>query len=542
MRRAERRRKAAPPAPNRSTKAPKPESAVGAPEDALEDRHARRRARIQARKDARRELCKRRRVLQEHSRRLDLEVPPGASASNATCPYPTVEQERAARQQTCENQLEVVRRLWPKLWRRLRRIPDVRNPKTVEHRFAILMLYGVLLFVLQMSSRRDGNREMTRPQFLENLRLWFPEVEKLPHQDTVARVLAKTDPAEIEAALIELVGGLIRNKKFQRYLVARCYPICMDGTQKLKRNELVEGQWLTRTIRKADGTEEQHYVYVLEVSLAFRNGMTIPLLSEFLTYNGGEETKQDCEQRAFHRVVERLKKAFPRLPILVLVDGLYPNGPVMAACRKNRWQYMIVLPDTCLSSVWEEYRGLKPLGRANRLEMTWKGRRQVFTWVNDIAYRYGPNENRCQTTHVVVCEESWEDWDETAQKIVVKTARHAWISSEPLSKETVHERCNLGARHRWGIEEGILAEKHHGYRYEHCFSYDWNAMRGYHYLMRIGHLMNVLVWYSSALSKEVRHLGIRGLLRLVWSTLAGPWLDPESVKARARRRWQLRLL
>ena len=542
MRGAEKKGKAAGAAVHPSEKAPKSEPGASVAEESREGRAARRRAQIQARRAARRELGKRRRALRQQSRALDLEVPQGASASNATCAYHTVEQEQQARQEACENQLEVVRRLWPKLWRRLERIPDRRNPKTLEHRFAVLMLYGVLLFVLQMSSRRAGNQEMTRPQFLENLRLWFPEVETLPHQDTVARVLAKSDPMEIEAALIELVGGLIRKKKFQRYLVAKCYPICMDGTQKLKRNELIEGQWLTRTIHKADGTEEQHYVYVLEVSLAFRNGMTIPLLSEFLTYNGGEQTKQDCEQRAFHRVAERLKKAFPRLPIVVLLDGLYPNGPVMAACRKNRWQYMIVLPDDCLPSVWEEYRSLKPLCRAQRLEMTWRGRRQVFTWVNDIAYRYGPNAHQCQTTHVVVCEESWEDWDERAQAMVVKSARHAWISSEPLSAENVHERCNLGARYRWGIEEGMLAEKHHGYRYEHGFSYDWNAMRGYHYLMRIGHLINVLVWYSSALSKPMRSLGIRGLLRLVWTTLVGPWLDPESVQARARRPWQLRLI
>ena len=43
--------------------------------------------------------------------------------------------------------------------------------------------------------------------------------------------------------------------------------------------------------------------------------------------------------------------------------------------------------------------------------------------------------------------------------MVQKTTRYAWISSAPRSPENVHERCNLGARHRWGIEEGILVEK-----------------------------------------------------------------------------------
>ncbi len=45
---------------------------------------------------------------------------------------------------------------------------------------------------------------------------------------------------------------------------------------------------------------------------------------------------------------------------------------------------------------------------------------------------------------------------------------------------------------RPGREAGILVEKHQGYQYEHCFSYDWKVMCGYHYLMRLGHALNVL--------------------------------------------------
>ena len=54
---------------------------------------------------------------------------------------------------------------------------------------------------------------------------------------------------------------------------------------------------------------------------------------------------------------------FPRLPILVLLDGLYPNGPVMELCRLYHWQFMIVLQDDALPSVWEEVRGLGQLQR-----------------------------------------------------------------------------------------------------------------------------------------------------------------------------------
>jgi len=144
--------------------------------------------------------------------------------------------------------------------------------------------------------------------------------------------------------------------------------------------------------------------------------------------------------------------------------------------------------------------------------------------------------------HVVVCEESWEELAEDSNEVVHKRSFHAWISSEALNRRNVHERCNLGARHRWGIENGILVEKHHGYRYEHSFSYDWNAMRGYHYLMRLGHAINVLAQYSSALIKMVRQLSVQGFIRFVRETLTGPWLDTEQVKQRMSAAFQLRLL
>jgi hypothetical protein len=82
----------------------------------------------------------------------------------------------------------------------------------------------------------------------------------------------------------------------------------------------------------------------------------------------------------------------------------------------------------------------------------------------------------------VVCEERWEKVN-AAGEIVTETSRHAWLSSRPLSKHNLHERCNLGARHRWGIESNFLVEKHQGYSYEHCFAQDWQAMKGFHYLI-----------------------------------------------------------
>jgi len=140
-----------------------------------------------------------------------------------------------------------------------------------------------------------------------------------------------------------------------------------------------------------------------------------------------------------------------------------------------------------------------------------------------------------------VCEETWEEVDPGSAEIVEKHSRHAWISSEPLNRDNVHERCNLGARHRWGIEGGFLVEKHHGYQYEHCFSYNWNAMRGYHFLMRVGHLINILAQNTARLAKIARRRGIRGLIQFLRETCSGPWLNAERIRLLLATPCQLRL-
>ena len=83
-------------------------------------------------------------------------------------------EEREERVKTTAIVLGHMNRYLPVLLKRLKKIPDPRNVKMIKHQLPLLLTYGILMFVYQMSSRREANREMTRPQFLENLRLFFP--------------------------------------------------------------------------------------------------------------------------------------------------------------------------------------------------------------------------------------------------------------------------------------------------------------------------------------------------------------------------------
>jgi len=107
---------------------------------------------------------------------------------------------------------------------------------------------------------------------------------------------------QIQDAQIELLRTLFRKKKFQRYMVEGCYPIAIDGTKKFTSSKLWDEQYLERQVGDENNRETQYYLYVLEANLALRNGMSIPLMSEFLDYGKGdsEKKKQDCELKAFY--------------------------------------------------------------------------------------------------------------------------------------------------------------------------------------------------------------------------------------------------
>ncbi|MCP4377204.1 MAG: transposase family protein, partial [bacterium] len=161
-------------------------------------------------------------------------IPPATStASNRKSRLQSTEEESAARTDAVSGLIAIMRQMLPILLGRLAKIPDPRNPKKLKHQLTVLMLYGMLVFVFQYGSRRAANGQITRPMFEHNLRLLFPQLESLPHSDTLFRLLCRIDVSHIEQAHIALGNRLLRNKKFSRYLINNCYPAGTDGTQKI---------------------------------------------------------------------------------------------------------------------------------------------------------------------------------------------------------------------------------------------------------------------------------------------------------------------
>ncbi len=144
----------------------------------------------------------------------------------------TIAEEKDAAQHKVEAMLSVYQQILPGLLEKLSHMPDPRNPHKIKHKMTMIILYGILMFVYQVPSRRKANQELTTPQLLENLKAVFPEIEDMPHQSTLCRLLETMDVDCIETVYTDLLKQVIRKKKFKNLLHKKRYLVAVDGTQK----------------------------------------------------------------------------------------------------------------------------------------------------------------------------------------------------------------------------------------------------------------------------------------------------------------------
>jgi hypothetical protein len=281
----------------------------------------------------------------------------------------------------------------PKLIRQFSKIKDPRRPGSVEHTTTVLLMYGLFLFLFRISSRREANATLSRAYLSEKLREVFPEFETIPHACTLSRFLEKTDPLDLEKIHVSLIQNLIQKKKFRKLLIQGHLPISIDGTQKITRDGLLnDPHWSERSLVNKD----QQYIIVVEANLTFKNGLNIPLMTEYVfndpTSPEDDETKQDSETEGTKRLIQRLKSYFKRLKIIIVLDSLYPTKPMMQLLYDNHFQFMIKLP--------KKVKALKELLDAQSIfkqvipeQPYYRERKQVFHWVNGVRY-FDNNQSR----------------------------------------------------------------------------------------------------------------------------------------------------
>ena len=83
--------------------------------------------------------------------------------------------------------------------------------------------------------------------------------------------------------------------------------------------------------------------------------MIFSIGTEFVENIDGNDSKQDCETKAFKRLAAKIKKEYPRLKILISGDVLYASKPVIDICKENGWKYIIRLKEGAIPKFYQEF-------------------------------------------------------------------------------------------------------------------------------------------------------------------------------------------
>jgi len=374
-------------------------------------------------------------------------------------------------------------------------VKDPRDPTKIVYPLASLAFVGVTMFLFQLKARRQIGFLLRNGPSVSKFQALFG-VERFPHGDTLEATFSNLKVDQIQAVVTGMTETLIRNKVLYSYRILGIYFIVViDGTGTISFSHRHCPHCLTRTLNG----KTFYYHPVLEAKIVTSNSFAFSLVTEFIENPRDKATKQDCELKAFYRLAERLKIRFPRLPILLSMDGLFAGGPTFDLCRRYGWKFMIVLKDDDLPSVNEEFIALSKLQPENRL--IWRtGKeaqiKQVFRWVDDIAYV--DSEKKEHTLSAIECLETKPDQE--GQK---KTTKFKWVTNCNISSKNVTTLSNDGGRIRWKIEnEGFNVQKKGGYELEHAYTNNPNSAKIFYLLLQIAHLLAQLLYKSNLLKRD----------------------------------------
>lgn len=259
---------------------------------------------------------------------------------------------------------------------------------------------------------------------------------------------------------------------------------------------------------RATPTQEARYRYVVEAKVVGPFGTMFSLITEFQDVRDPVRDKEDCELRAFHRLAERLHAEFPRLPICLLLDGLYAVEAVFHRCQAYGWTFIATLREGRQPTAYDEAVQTMMMSPKLTLKVRRQGEdgpvEQTFRWTHDVPF--GPHE-----FPVLFCGEISP----------ASATLWVWVTNLRLDENRVVAIANQGGRARQGIETVYNVEKNGGFGLEHAFCADNTASQNHHILMQVAYTLGQLLVNGilRRLTAACRKLTDTKLVELLWISL-----------------------
>lgn len=372
-------------------------------------------------------------------------------------------------------------------------IPESRKPETITYSKESLIMSALVIFLMRMES--GNNYDESRHNQLhkyskDNIAKFIGAPEGCaPIIKTVEDFLKTLNEDCINNLMIDFFRDLQKSKFFKDHshlLPGDLFHVAFDcvHTHTYKHPHHADSEesndcpyCLKRVYNKGTEKEKTRWVHnTLVASFVFLGHLKIPIYNaplhaqQLTQWENASDFiyKQECELVALKRILPIFRDQFPRMKIVILLDGLYANRPAIRIIEKYKFGYAIVRKEDSFPLIAKACNErAATFGHAkNFIKRTvdtyeeWEIERK-YEWFNTIDIG---DENGNLTTNVLRLVEIRKKDGEKNQ-----VYKCEWLCSQRLSAKS----CEVAARNarlRWEIEDLFNAMKMRGFNLRHDYS------------------------------------------------------------------------
>ena len=423
----------------------------------------------------------------------------------------------------------------------LKYIDEISDPrKRNEYSMRYLIMSEILMFLSEGKSQRFTETAYRDNKYLENIgKIIKEELRKIPDAEIYTNVFSKVEKEEIEKFQYKINYQMIRNKIYEGSKILGKYNLVLDATRFQKAHYEISEEWLKET---KDGNTTW-YLSMLELKLV-ANNMAISLMNEMIKNEDKkkeneteeeiknksiEELKQDCELNASKRMLPRFRKIYPRLPVRIIADSLYPSIGLIELCEKENLEYIFVLKDKRIPTLLAEFLTLVSMSEGNREIKETKEQIVLTLWENDIDYK-GKKINVIRQI--------------TKDKETGKYSKWMWITNREITRKNLYKIIYCAKLRDYIENQGFREQKiTSGIDLEHVYSKDIKAIKVIYTIIQITHLILQIIEHSNICGEFNKKYGsVKVFRRKFYAHLTETYINIELIQIKIQIRFDKSLM
>lgn len=418
----------------------------------------------------------------------------------------------------------------------LKYIDEIKDPrKDWDYSMRYLIFSEMLMFLSEGRSQRFIETAFEDTKYLENMqRIIKEKVNKVPDSEIYTDVFSRIENIDIEDFKYKINYNMIRNKTYDASKILGKYNLVLDGTRFQKAHYQISDEWLNET--KEGRTI--WYLSMLDLKLV-ANKMAISIMSEMINNEDKkktgetdidvknknvEEIKQDCELNASKRLISSFRRRYPKLPVRIIADSLYPSIGLIDLCEKENIEYIFVLRDKKIPTLLEEFLAVVSMPSGNREIIETKDTLKLTLWENDIDYKEkGINIIRQITRNKITGEDSvW-----------------MWITNKKITQKNLQQIIYCAKLRDYIENQGFREQKvTSGIDLEHVYSKNINAIKVIYTIIQIAHLILQIIEHSDICGEFNKKYGsVKVFRRKFYAHLTELFINIEQISIKIQIRF-----